>query len=74
MSDKLVDIEVMTKDCCGCKYSESKQNGPGYESWQLTHECRINYMGSSSSMESECAVKIFNCSIENKIAIHQLYR
>ena len=58
VSDKIVDIDVMTKDCRSCKYWESKEDETGYENWLINHE------GSSGSMETEGAVRIFNYSIE----------
>ena len=60
VSDKIVDIDVMTKDCCLCKYWESKEDETGYENWLSTHKCPINHEGSSGSMETEGAVRIFN--------------
>ena len=58
VSDKVVDVEIMTKDCRACKFWNNKQNDPGYNNWKLKHE------GSSSSMESEGAVRIFSRSVE----------
>ena len=63
-SDKVVDVEVMTKDCRSCKMWNDKKDDPGYTNWKLTHECQINHEGSSTSMESKGAVQIFNRSIE----------
>ena len=53
----------MTKDCRSCKYWKGKQENPGYENWTITHDCHINHGGSSGSMETEDAVRIFNRSI-----------
>ena len=64
VNDKVVDAEVMTKSCRACTIWKNKQADPGYANWKLTHDCPINQKGSSTSMESECAVKIFNRSID----------
>ena len=64
VSNKIVDIDVATKDCRSCKYWESKEGETGYENWLSTHKCPINHEGSSGSMETEGTVRIFNNSIE----------
>ena len=61
---QIVDIDVMTKDC---KYWESKEDETGYENWLSTQKCPINHEGSSGSMETEGAVRIFNNSIEKTV-------
>ena len=37
---------------------------PGYEDWAIKHDCLINHKGSSGSMETEGAVRIFNRSVQ----------
>ena len=64
VSDKVVDIDVMTKDCRSCKHWNGKEKEPEYEKWLMTHDCLINHEGSSGSMETEGAVRIFNRSLE----------
>ena len=39
--DKVVDIDVMAKDCRSCKYWKGKQEAQGYENWTMTHDCHI---------------------------------
>ena len=53
VSDKIVYIDVMTKDCRSCKYWESKEDETGYENWLSTHKCPINHEGSSGFMETD---------------------
>ena len=69
--DKVADIDVMTKDCRSCMYWKGKQEDPGYENWTMTHDCHINHEGSSGSMETEGAVRIFNRSI-NKYGLRYI--
>ena len=64
VTDKVIDVEVMTKSCRSCTQWSSKQNEPGYEKWKVNHICPINHESSSSSMESEGALKIFHRSLE----------
>ena len=64
VSDRVVDAETMTKSCRTCTIWKNKQADPGYANWKSTHDCLINHKGSSTSMESEGAVKIFNRSID----------
>ena len=43
VSDKVVDIDIMTKDCRSCKYWNGKEEEPGHEKWLLSHKCTINH-------------------------------
>ena len=54
----------MTKSCRSCTQWSSKQNEPGYEKWKVNHVFPINHESSSSSMESEGALKFFHRSLE----------
>ena len=64
ISDKVIDVEVLTKSCRQCIIWSSKLDDPAYQIWKSTRVCLINHKGSSSSMESNGAVKIFQRSIE----------
>ena len=64
VTDKVIDVEIMTKTCRACTNWNGRKNDPGYIIWRANHNCPINHEGSSSSMESEGAVKIFMRSIE----------
>ena len=64
VTDKVIDVEVMTKTCRACTIWNSKKNDAGYAKWKANHECPINHAGSSSSMESEGAVQMFMRSVE----------
>ena len=40
-----------------------KQNGPKYHECKATHQCKINHIGSSGSMETAGALGIFEISV-----------
>ena len=40
-----------------------KQNYPKYHEWRATHQCKINHTGSSDSMETAGALRIFKRSV-----------
>ena len=65
VTDKIIDVDVMTKDCRSCKYWSGKESEAGYDDWVRSHKCSMNHDGSSGSMESEGAIRIFNRSIAN---------
>ena len=64
-SGKILDIEVMSRYCKGCKLKETlkKTNNYAYETWRLNHDCRLNHVGSSGAMEVTGAKQIFSRSI-----------
>ena len=64
VTDKVVDVDVMTKYCHSCKHWNGRVDDPGYEDWAIKHDCLINHKGSSGSMETEGAVRIFNRSVQ----------
>ena len=63
ITDKVNDVEVLTKSCRSCIIWSNKQNDPSFPIWKATHVCLINHEGSPSSMESNGAVKSFQRSI-----------
>ena len=63
-NDKVVDLDIMTKDCKACKLWQGRENDPDYADWVQSHDCPINHAGSSGSMETEGAVRIFSRSLE----------
>ena len=63
-NDKVVDLDIMTKDCKACKLWQGRENDPDYADWVQSHDCPINHVGSSGSMETEGAVRIFSRSLE----------
>ena len=52
---------------------DSKKETPEYELWKATHNCSINYIKSSGSMESAGAINMFNHSVEKSIIIYYEY-
>ena len=56
---KCLDVEVMSDKCQQCLKWNKKQNDPKYKEWKATHQCKINHEGSSNSMETVGAVRIF---------------
>ena len=63
---KVVDYEVMSKVCKQCKYWKKKKSGKDYEDWLLHHDCNINHIGSSGSMEVEGVKKMFSRSVADR--------
>ena len=67
-SGKCIDTDVLSKHCNSCKIWEREKDSPQYDEWKESHDCRINHTGSSGSMESSGAVKMFNRSVQfNKL-------
>jgi len=62
---KCIDAEVLSKSCYQCKIWERKKDSPGYEEWKANHDCKINHIGSSGSMESAGVIKIFKRSVND---------
>ena len=62
---KCIDYEVLSKDCQACKVWERKkgENQVAYENFKTNHNCPINHVGSSGSMETKAAVAIFQRSV-----------
>ena len=60
-SGKVVDVEIMSKICKGCKQKEHlKTTDPlAYANWRNSHYCSFNYSGSAPGMEPEGAKRIF---------------
>ena len=70
--DKVVDTQVYSKHCKGCKMWSSHEGTPAYERWKLHHFCHINHKKSSGAMESSGAIAMFNRSvIQNNLIYHE---
>jgi hypothetical protein len=61
---KCIDTHVLSKNCKGCVMWNGKENKPGFDRWLSKHQCSINHVGSSGSMEAAGAVEIYMRSIE----------
>lgn len=61
---EVLDVEVMTKHCAGCKkWSRKDKSSIEYANWIASHQCSINFNGSSTLMESVGAGRIFERSV-----------
>ncbi|XP_046844662.1 LOW QUALITY PROTEIN: uncharacterized protein LOC124438534 [Xenia sp. Carnegie-2017] len=63
---KCVDVEVLSDKCKEFKKWKKKQSDPRYEVWKANHLCKINHSGSSNSMETVGAVRIFERSVATR--------
>lgn len=61
---KCLDTYVMSKHCKGCVIWNGKENQIGYIEWLSNHQCSINHVGSSGSMEAAGAVEIYKRSVK----------
>jgi len=70
-SGKVLDIAILSKSCKGCTRMAkiAKTDPKHHELWKLSHNCNLNYTGSSPAMETAGALKIFGRSVEK----HGLY-
>ena len=63
--NKCLDYEVLSKHCRACsKWEKTNKDSVEYIEWKSSHKCPANHSGSSSSMESAGALKIFKRSVE----------
>ena len=65
---KIIDFQVMSKHCMGCRVWKRREGTPAYNEWSLNHNCQINHRKSAGAMEAEGAVAIF----QRSIATHNL--
>lgn len=62
-SGEVLDVEVLSKECLGCRtWSTKDKSSASYISWKASHNCSINYEGSSKCMEPVGAGRIFQRS------------
>ena len=60
---KCIDYRVKTKNCNSCKYWEKKKGTKKYDDYHDRHNCQLNHVGSSGSMESDGIVDCLKNSI-----------
>lgn len=72
---KVLDTAIILKSCkCYTKMQTVKTSDPkNYENWLATHQCSLNYKGSSPAMESIVAEKIFNRTITKQKLYYTCY-
>ena len=65
-SGKILDVEVLSRYCKICQHKQETLEPYEFGEWYDTHQesCRANHDGTSPMMEVECAVRIFQRSIE----------
>ena len=70
-SGKVLDVTILSKSCKGCTSMKKiiSSDLASYETWKLSHNCNLNYTGSSPGMETAGATKAFSLSKER----HRLY-
>ena len=61
---KVIDYQVLSKNCKSCQIWSSKKGTPEYDSWKEEHQCKVNHTKSAGAMEAVGAVNIFCESIE----------
>ncbi|XP_032228933.2 uncharacterized protein LOC116612384 [Nematostella vectensis] len=58
----VLDYAVVSKNCNACNIQSKKLSVEEFEQWAEDHECPGGYEGSSPSMETSCAKKVWNNS------------
>ena len=63
---KVLDTEVMSKECRECMQWEGKEHSDSFNDWWESHQhaCAANFSGSSGAMDSEGCLAIFKRSEE----------
>ncbi|XP_046850412.1 uncharacterized protein LOC124443906 [Xenia sp. Carnegie-2017] len=66
VTGKVLDIEVMSKECRECMGWSSKQGTEEFVHWweEHQHSCHANFEGSSGAMEAAGCLQIFQRSVE----------
>ena len=59
---KCLDVEILSDKCQQCLKWRKKQNDPKFSEWKANHQCKFNHTGSSGSMETTGALRIFERS------------
>jgi len=59
---KVLDYSVVSNACSACRINETRLSQEEFELWRRDHDCVGGYEGSSPSMETGCARKIWNRS------------
>ena len=66
LSGKILDTEIMSKECRTCLINTRKEGTQEYDEWWESHksECQKNFQGSSGAMDPAGCVSIFKRSVE----------
>ena len=67
LTGKVVDVEVMSKECRECIGWRDKQRTVEFNEWWEGHQatCHANFEGSSGAMDAAGALAIFQRSLDN---------
>ena len=67
VTGKVLDVEVMSKECKECMVWRSKEGTVEFQEWWEGHQhlCQANYFGSSGSMDASGMLAIFERSVQN---------
>ena len=57
---KAFDVDILSKSCKVCTSMKKLPLLISLVTWELSHNCNLNYIGCSTGMESAEATKIFN--------------
>lgn len=65
VTGKVLDIEIMSKDCKECTVWRNKEHTQEFEDWWEGHQhlCQANHLGSSGSMDASGLLAIFQRSV-----------
>ena len=57
---KIFDVDILSKSCKVCTSMKKSSLLIPLVTWELSHNCNVNYIGCSPGMESAEATKIFS--------------
>ena len=65
-TDKVRDVEVMSKECRECMANKRQEGSQKFEEWWESHQhkCHANFLGSSGKMDPAGCLAIFQRSVE----------
>ena len=68
VTGKVIDIEIMSKDCKESTVWTNKEGTQEFEDWWKGHQhlCQANHLGSSGSMNATDLLAIFQWSVESR--------
>ena len=66
VTGKVLDVEVMSKECRACLLNTRKEGSQKYKDWWDSHKsvCHINFSGSSGRMDASGCLEMFQRSEE----------
>ena len=66
VTGKVLDIEIMSKECRTCMINKTQKGTPEFDAWWEGHkdQCHANFEGSSGKMEPEGCSNMFRRSVD----------